>query len=82
MADIVNMSEDLAIEPSDIGQKFSSADLFEYHASKNLSSYFDGIKEDELSKSSTLTKTSNGYQLHWNLETRWKGESNQWPASN
>lgn len=68
MADIVNMSEDPAIEPSDIGQKFSSADLFEYHASKNLSSYFDGIKEDELSKSSTLTKTSNGYQLH--LESR------------
>lgn len=64
MTDIVNMSEDPAIEPQDIGQKFSSADLLEYYASKNLSHYFDTIMEDELSKSSTLTKESNGYQLH------------------
>ena len=67
IADAVSMSEDPAIKPSDIEQKFSSADLFEYRTSKILNHYFDEIEKGELSKSSTLTKTANGYQLRFEV---------------
>ncbi len=63
MSEIVMLSENPAAEYSDIQEKFPNSDLFEYYASKNLSRYFDHIKEQELSKSSTLVKESDGYKL-------------------
>lgn len=63
MSEIVMLSENPAAEYSDIQEEFSNSDLLEYYASKNLSRYFDRIKEQELSKSSTLVKESDGYKL-------------------
>ena len=75
MVGIVALSEDPAAEYGDLQEKFSAADLMEYYASKNLSNYFDRIKEEELSKSSTLVKKSDGYGLRIGLVNKGsKGE--------
>ena len=63
MVDIVTLSEALPVEEVKIQNQFSSGDLMEYRASKNLAALFDSIQETELSKSNTLVKTVDGYKL-------------------
>ncbi len=74
MSEIVMLSENPAAEYTDIQEEFSNSDLLEYYASKNLSRYFDRIKEQELSKSSTLVKESDGYKLEFVKKTISKTE--------